>query len=694
MGTVGISFGSPTSGQGFDVASTVSQLVANLKNVENPWNTQLAALKSQDTALSSLGTLLSTVSTDLGNLTEFTGVMAQKTGSSSDNNVVQLTSASMSATAGTHTIAVTSLAATSSGYLTAVTNAADKLTGSISIKVGTGTAHTVNVNPSNNTLARLAATINSAGIGVTASVLTDANGSRLSMVSGTSGGNGNLTVVSAIADTSNAGAQLTYKSVIKGVDAALNIDGVDLTSASNTVTNLIPGVTFQLLAPSSKASDGTQEQVQVIIGNNNAGVETAVNQFVTDYNALIAAIDTQQGKDSSGNPEPLFGSPTLSLLRQQLMTAANMQNPNGYIDPVTDGSTLSGSMSIAVGGGVTDNIVIGAGTNTANTFYTGAGVNTLQGVADAINAANSGTTLGYTATTDNTGGSLAVVGTGTALSGSFTLAVGGGATEHVVIGDQPAAGPAANTIYTGSANPTLSQLAATINGSPDLGVTAKVATDANGLQTLSLSSAGGGELTVDSGILAAGLGVHASVVTKNGQSTLTLLSQTAGSAGALDVQSNLISANGATNTSLNYTNSSDVSTLANLGISVSAKADGTITFNQSTLDAALNADFSGVLGFFQNSNSWGQVVTAILNNAGTSSSNGILSLAEKSNSTIESMLNAEITKEETTIAAEKTKLTAELSLANEILQQLPTQLQGMNELYSAISGYNQGSNGG
>jgi len=55
MGTVGLSFGSPTSGAGFDVSATVSAIVANLQNVETPWKTQLAALQSQDAAISSLG---------------------------------------------------------------------------------------------------------------------------------------------------------------------------------------------------------------------------------------------------------------------------------------------------------------------------------------------------------------------------------------------------------------------------------------------------------------------------------------------------------------------------------------------------------------------------------------------------------------------------------------------------------------
>ena len=383
MGTVGISFGSPTGGTGFDVSATVAQIVANMKNVETPWNTQLATLKSQDTALSSIGTLLSSLSTDIGNLTDFTGVMAQKTGQSSDTNVLELNSASSAATAGTHTVTVTSLATTSSGYLTPITNASDKLSGSVSIQVGSGTAHTVNVNSSNNTLAGLASAINSAGIGVTASVLTDSSGSRLSLVSGTSGGKGNITISSSITDTTNANAPLSYKSAVPGVDAKLNVDGSDLTSASNTVTDLIPGVTFQLLEPSPTLSDGTTlKTLQVVIGNDNSGVESAINQLVTDYNSLSAALNAQQGKDSSGNPEPLFGSPTLSLLQQQLMSGLNLQNPNGSLDAITaaSGTTLTGSLSIEVGKG------------TAQTIDVPDSDKSLQGLASAINSANIGVT--------------------------------------------------------------------------------------------------------------------------------------------------------------------------------------------------------------------------------------------------------------------------------------------------------------
>jgi flagellar hook-associated protein 2 len=107
----------------------------------------------------------------------------------------------------------------------------------------------------------------------------------------------------------------------------------------------------------------------------------------------------------------------------------------------------------------------------------------------------------------------------------------------------------------------------------------------------------------------------------------------------------------------------------------------------------LNTDFSGVTGFFQNADSWGQSFNTLLTNAGTSSSTGILKLSARSNSNIESTLNANISKEEALISAQQVSLTAELNSANEIMQELPSQLQGVNELYSAITGYNQNLNG-
>jgi len=109
MGTVGLSFGSPTSGAGFDVSTTVSAIVANLQNVETPWKTQLTKLESQDTrfpAWERCSRICPTTSVH----SRLSGHHRQKEGSSSDQNVLTLTAANASAVAGTHTVQVQNLA--------------------------------------------------------------------------------------------------------------------------------------------------------------------------------------------------------------------------------------------------------------------------------------------------------------------------------------------------------------------------------------------------------------------------------------------------------------------------------------------------------------------------------------------------------------------------------------------------------
>jgi flagellar hook-associated protein 2 len=665
MGTVGLSFGSPTSGTGFDVSATVSSIVANLQNVETPWKTQLQTLQSQDTAISSLGTLFSNLSNAMSSLTDLQGIMAQKTGSSSNTDVLQLTAASSSAVAGTHTVVVTSLAQTSSGYLTPITNASDTLSGSITLQVGSGTAQTISLPSSGGTLASLAAAINSSGAGVTASVLTDSSGSRLSLVSGTSGANGKITVdasANSIVDTSNSNAALSYTaSAVVPADAQLTVDGVSMTSSSNTVANLIPGVTFQLL------SDAPDTQVQVVIGNDNSDVETTIATMVGDYNSLVSAINAQEGNDSSGSAEPLYGSPTLSLLQQQLMNGVNTQNPNGYLDPIDNSSdALSGSISVQVSGGFLLNSTTVPGSDDA------ASTSTLNSIANANDA----------------------------LSGSISIRVGDGTAQTV---DVP------------STDNTLAGLANAINNTSGIGVTAKVVTNSDGSSSLSLlsgTSGTDGSLTVDSSVLdtssqtvsvpaafggntlaglasainSAQIGVTANVVTTSTGSQLVLVSWTSGSSGALKVSSSITDT--ATNTSLSYNNSgSDINSLTSLGFSVNP--DGSISLDATSLDSALNSDYSSVVGFFQNTNSWGQTFSTMLTNSGTSSSTGTLSLASSSNSSIESTLTGDISREESIISAQQKSLTAELNSANEVLQELPAQLSQVNELYSAITGYNQ-----
>jgi flagellar hook-associated protein 2 len=454
MGTVGLSFGSATSGQGFDVATTVTQILASEKAIETPWNTQLTALKAQDTALTSLGTDLSALSTSLQALTDFQGVFSAKLGASSNTNVLDLTSASATAVAGSHTIEITQLAQTSSNASTAVSAANNTLSGTLTIQ-----GQTFNVNSTNNndTLSSLSAAINSADIGVTASVITDSSGSRLSIVSGTSGAAGQLTISASLTDASSNPVTFPSGSGQAGQDANLKVDGVSVTSPSNTVTTVIPGITFQLLALSTTP-------VQVQITDDTTSIGTAISSFVSAYNKVIGDFNTQETKNSGGSPPPLLGSPVLAQL---------------------------------------------------------------QG----------------------------------ALTGS---------------------------LFTGAA-------------------------------------------------------------------------------------------------------SGSINNITQLGISMNN--DGTLTLNADTLNSALNSNLANVTGFLQNSGSFGQTMTTTLNNLGTQAPNGSIYLAQQQNAAQEKALNADISNEDALLSAQKTQLTNELNTANQILQSIPSQLNQVNELYSAITGYNQNPTG-
>ncbi len=561
MSTVGLSFGSPTSGQGFDVSSTVNQIVNIMQGVETPWKNQLSSLQSQDTALTSLGSDLSSLSSALQSLTDFQGVLATKQGSSSDNSILELTSAATNAVAGSHTIVVNSLAQTSAYYSNSISSS-DTLSGSLTIQVGSGTAQTITLDSTDNTLSSLANAINSGSFGVTANVLTDASGSRLELTSNTSGTSGDITLSGALTDAATSSA-LSFTQAQAGADAQLTVDGIAVTSASNTVSNVLPGVTFQLLS----AAPGTNVQVQIT--NDNSAVESAVNSFVSAYNKVIGDLNTQESKNASGNPQPLFGSPTVATLQQDLESAMNFTQP--------------------------------------------------------ANAAATDTTIGTSDT----------------LSGSLAISVGGGTAQ---------------TVNVNTSDPTLAGLATAIN--------------------------------------AANPGVTASVITAGNDSTLSLVSSTSGSAGAINVTSSLTDTTSGQAVTFGSSQTNPVTSFSQLGISVGN--DGKLTLNSDTLDSLLNSDYRGVVNFLQPSagfTSFGGNFTTVLGNLGSTSPTGVVSLALKENATVEKQLNTDISNEDTLINQQKSTLTAQLNQANQILQSIPEQLTQVSELYSAITGYNQTTKG-
>lgn len=563
MGSIGLSFGSPTSGQGFNVSSTVSQIVANLDSVETPWKNQLTSLQSQDTALTSIGTDLSSLSTALESLTDFQGVLASKQGSSSDTSVLELTSAGDSAVAGSHTVVVNSLASTASYYSDPVGNSGDLLSGSITLTVG-GETHTIDTDSGGDTLAELVGSINGANAGVTATVINGSNGPELSIVSNASGASGNFSISGTLTDTTS-GTTIQVNHVGQtGADASLNVDGIAVTSASNTVTNAIQGVTFQLL----DAAAGTP--VQVEITNDNSSVESAVSSLVSAYNKVIGDLNTQEGNTSSGTAEPLFGNPTVSLLQQALQSALTFTQP-------AQAAATSSSLS------------------TSDQF-----------------------------------------------SGTLSISVGSGAAQAVDI----------------AAGSSLAQVAAAINGTANIGVTA-------------------------------------SVLTAGTSATLSLANATSGTAGAITVDSSgLTDSTTGQTVSFQTPQSNGVTSITQLGITVNS--DGTLALDNSTLDSLLNSNYQDIVNFLQpsgNYTSFGGNFSAVLNNLGNSGPDGAIYLALQADQQVETSLNTDISKEDEQISNEQARLTNELNQANYELEQIPSQLNEINEIYSSITGYNQNQNG-
>jgi flagellar hook-associated protein 2 len=137
--------------------------------------------------------------------------------------------------------------------------------------------------------------------------------------------------------------------------------------------------------------------------------------------------------------------------------------------------------------------------------------------------------------------------------------------------------------------------------------------------------------------------------------------------------------------------SGTITSLEQLGIT--PNDGGTLSLDSTTLDSALDGNYQDVVNFFQGSGSFGANMTSALTNLGNSGPNGVIYLALQQDSSEESQLNTNISNEQSQISAQQTQLTTELNEANYTLQEIPSELDEVNELYSAITGYNESTSG-
>ncbi len=167
--------------------------------------------------------------------------------------------------------------------------------GALTLTGASGTA-AIQIQPASDSVGGLAAAINAAQVGVTARIITDADGTRL-ILTGADGAAGGFSLVAdagASAELQATMAAMTQSQ--SGADALLTVDGAALRFASNRVDNLLPGVRIDL------AATGT---TNVTVPEPARGMADLLGEFVTAYNTLRTALNaaTARGLDgASGGP--------------------------------------------------------------------------------------------------------------------------------------------------------------------------------------------------------------------------------------------------------------------------------------------------------------------------------------------------------------------------------------------------------
>ncbi|HJV88521.1 MAG TPA: flagellar filament capping protein FliD [Noviherbaspirillum sp.] len=315
---------SPGIGSNLDV----NGIVAKLMSVDSQPLTVLQKKEaSYQAKLSAYGTLKGALSSFQNAVTSLASPSTFQTlnAISSDSSVFTA-SASSSAVAGNYSVSVGTLAQAQS-----LSSAAQSSTTS---SIGTGTSTTLTfqfgtisggtltngvyagasfsqdatqatgtvvIDSTNNSLQGIRDAINAAHIGVTASIVNDGNATspyHLVLASSNTGLSKSMKITSSGGDASitnllgydPTGTQnLTQATAAQ--NASLTVNGISITSASNTVTDAISGVTLNLAKANSSAN--------LALSNNTSAVTTAVIGFVGAYNDLNSTLDKLTSYDAT-----------------------------------------------------------------------------------------------------------------------------------------------------------------------------------------------------------------------------------------------------------------------------------------------------------------------------------------------------------------------------------------------------------
>lgn len=327
------------------VMAVEQQPLAGLQSDQRSLSLRSATLSDLKSALSALRSKAQ-VLTQAGTLSPFVGKSV-----SSSNAVVATATATSSAVAGVHTLSVTQLAKSSTVVSKQLASTGtDVVTaegaGAKSVKVtfdGTdpttsGTAVTVNVtvnagDTNSAILTNLATAINSdatLGAKVSAAVVNDTSGTSRLVLTGKQTGVANKVRVADAGGTLLSTVQLNSEIASSGtaggylfadglLDAKFKLDGLDMTRSSNSVSDVLAGVTINLLG--SSTSD-----VTLMVSPDKSSIRASVQGFLDAYNKALtflrARIGIQVDATTSGGNSTQVNSVVRGPLADEVAYAA------------------------------------------------------------------------------------------------------------------------------------------------------------------------------------------------------------------------------------------------------------------------------------------------------------------------------------------------------------------------------------
>ncbi len=329
-------------GSGLDVSAILDQLMAVEKRPLTMLQSASSALSGK---LSNVGKLQGYFSTlrDKANALTATTLWSATTATSADDKAVKVTTGS-NAVAGSYAINVSRLAVGQTVTSSALPAAASTLgEGTLTIELGSwadGTPATgfnpkagssavqIEIGAGETSLSAIRDKINRADAGVTASLVTDATGTRLSLRSKDTGSENAFRI--SVAETGAAGdaalstlafdasdSNTAMARTMTAANAALTVNGIALSAASNTLSNVVDGLTLNLLKT-------TSADIDVSVSSDTASAKTAITEFVSAFNTLAGFIRTQTAYNAdSKTAGALQGDQGTLSLQSQLRAVLN-----------------------------------------------------------------------------------------------------------------------------------------------------------------------------------------------------------------------------------------------------------------------------------------------------------------------------------------------------------------------------------